>query len=664
MIETPSSVAPNSEAPQSEIPYGQVLFWWNNLVYLVQEQIWILVAVVAVVFVFDFGAYHTATKVYVSKGTFLVDQSPFQFTGTQSTADDSRVLLQSIISSVQSEDMREIVAEHLNVSPKNVSMVGFDAKGQTLKTPDTVNIDMTSEKTGRVAVVEADSSDPDFAAKAANAVLDELGMLNRLAGRIDSMNEQIKVVEAKVENYATAASGFESSRVALEQKMLGLKQHLEAGGSLASSPAFADDQGLLELVKKRIDADAAYHAQAQVSVRGDQLIALKGQEDNVDHQIDSYLHDRKIGLESAYHEAQENVTALQASLKAQTDLLNDLENQKATLIKAIGDFKLRRELGISNDSTTPTNEAGVIVILDRARPALKASKPNLLLYMAIGFCLCAVLAPSLMFLRHNLDQRIRSPLQIEWSAGVHCLAVLAEPTKRSDNRNNPENFGGETLAGLTYLRNQLLRQSIISNQNQIIAFTDLGKTQASDLVSRLGWLMAQADKPTLLVDLDFENPCLGKTLNIPEGPGLYGWVKSSEPLSNFVSRAGASNLGLIQPGKRSSDLDIFLSRRPLAAHLTELGKEWPFIFIYASSLVRTPNLLLATPPDCPIVALINYNQVNLSDLREEIAQCDAYRFRFAGVVLHHYPLKGFYRNKSRIGSHRYVYEFNNNVVPA
>lgn len=660
MIENSSSSA---ETPQAEVPYGQVLFWWNNLVYLIQEQFWILVAVAATIFVLDYAVYHTAARVYVSKGTFIVDQSPFQFTGNQNSADDSRMLLQSIISSVQSEDMREIVAERLNVPAKNVSIIGLDAKVQKLKTTDTVNIDATADKGGRTAVVEADASDPQFAARASNAVLDELSGLNRLTARIDGMNEQIKVVQAKVGKYADAVSGFESDRVALEQKMLGLKQHLAAGGSLESSPAFADDPGLLELVKKRIDADAAYHAQAQVSVRGDQLTALKGQQDNVNHQINSYLHDREIGLNSAYYEAEAKVKALQASLKEQTDLLNDLGSQKATLIKAIGDFKLRRELGIFNDKA-PENEAGVIVILDRARPALKPSRPNLILYGAIGCFLILVLAPSLMFLRHNLDQRIRSPLQIEWSAGVHCLAVLSKPPKRSGNKENPHQFEGETFAGLTFLRNQLLRQSIIANQNQIVVFTDLGKSQSSEWVAHLGWLMAQADKPTLLIDLDFQHPSLSRTLNVPEGPGLYEWVKSSSSLSNFVSRTGEPNLGLLQPGKHSSDLDIFLSRRPLAPQLTELSRDWPFIFVYAPPLVKAPNLLLATPPDCPVIALVHYNQAKLSDLREEITQCDAYHFRFAGVVLHHYPLIGSYRNKSRIGSHRYIYDLKNSAVQA
>lgn len=665
MIETPSSPPSSAETSPAGMPYGSVSFWWSNLTHLVQEQFWTLLIFVVVLIGLDCLAYKLSTRVYVSKAAFVVDQSPFQFTGTGAggtgTEDDSRLLLQSIISGIQSEDMREIIANRLNVPPKNISFLGFDTKVQTLSDPDTVNIDASSERTSRVAVIEADASDPKFAAKAANAVLDELSGLNRLASRVDSMNEQIKVVQDKIDAYATSESGFEADRVALEQRMLGIKQHLAAGGTLSSSPAFAEDAGLLELIKKKIDADAAYHAQAQVSVRGEQLTALEGQEISVNDQIDSYLRDRKIGLDSAFHEAEDKVQALQASVKEQTDLLANIENQKATLIKAIGDYKLRRKLGIFDENASD-QEAGVIVVLDRAHPALKPSKPNLILYGAIGIFLCVALVPPLMFLRHSLDQRIRYPLQIEWATGVHCLAVLTQSSRKSDVKGNPDQLEKEAYAGLTFLRNQLLRESVIGAQTQIIAFTDVGNSQAAEWVARLGWLMAQADKPTLLVDLDLQKPTLSQALNIPEGPGLYEWVKSSEPLSHFVTKTKIANLGLIQPGAHSADLDTFLSRRPLAPHLVEMAKEWPFIFIYAPSLVRAPNLLLAAPHDCPVVSLVHFNKATVNDLKEEIAQCDSYHFRFAGVVLHHYPLKGSNRNKSRIGSHHYIYEMKNKVA--
>ena len=157
--------------------------------------------------------------------------------------------------------------------------------------------------------------------------------------------------------------------------------------------------------------------------------------------------------------------------------------------------------------------------------------------------------------------------------------MLAQATRHTDGGlGSSEN---EVFSGLTYLRNQLLRQNAIGGKSQIIAFTEIGQSHASEWVARLAGLMAQANKPTLVIDLDFQRPTLSRALSLSDSPGLFEWVKSSSPLSEFVSKSKVENLGLIQAGKQSTDLDALLSRQPLAPHLIELQKNWPFIFIYA-----------------------------------------------------------------------------------
>jgi Mrp family chromosome partitioning ATPase len=637
--ETPS--APTYSSPSDESTHG-LYFWWQSIDVLLFEK---------------------ATRVYNCRGEFVVDESPFEFT-SNGGEDDSRLLLQSIISSIQSEDMRDIIAQRLNIPPNHISFLGFDGKAQKLDQPDEVNIDVTSQRTSRVAMVEADTNNPAFGAKTVEAVLDELLALNQLGGRINAADQRIKVANDQIQQYAQEVSVAQNEMIALRQKFDGIKTHLQAGGSLETSPAFADDAALLELVKKRIEAEAAYHSQAQVSVRGEQLVALKGQLDDVLQQIDSYLNDRRIGLESSYNEALANVTAIQANLKEQNDILNSATSEKAQLKEAIGNAKLRRQLGLFNGGSQ--SQSGVIVILDQGRPALWPSKPNPLLYGAIGLVLAGVLAPALMFLRHNLDQRVRSPQQIEWSVGVPCLAVLPKGRKTQEVETS-QRLNEDTLSGLGYLRNQLLRGSLLGERNQIIAFTDLGDGPSqSGLVAQLGWLMAQAEKRTLLIDLDFQNPQLHKILQVPEGRGLSDWVSSEDAISNYISSSPTKNLGLIQLGKKPADLDLLFSRRSLAASISELTDYWAFIFIFAPSLLKVHHLLLAAPLDTPVVSLAHYNEASLSELREEVARCDSYHFRFAGVVLHHYPSRSIYRDKARIGAHQYVFERRNRspAVPA
>jgi Mrp family chromosome partitioning ATPase len=105
-------------------------------------------------------------------------------------------------------------------------------------------------------------------------------------------------------------------------------------------------------------------------------------------------------------------------------------------------------------------------------------------------------------------------------------------------------------------------------------------------------------------------------------------------------------------------VDLRLSRRPLAPELEKLQAAWPYILIYAPSLLNQPHLLLAAPGDTPLISLVQYGKATLEDLDEVIARSESCHFRFAGVVLHHFPTKRL-RNRRNIfglGPHRYVFD--------
>ena len=263
-----------------------------------------------------------------------------------------------------------------------------------------------------------------------------------------------------------------------------------------------------------------------------------------------------------------------------------------------------------------------------------------------------------MFLRHNLDRSIKYPQQIELTSGVPCLAVLPATSFGSEKMQSyvPER---DTVSGLSYLRNQLLRSSLMGFENRIVSFMDIGTSEASsNWVVQLGWLLASSGKPTLLVDLDFKNPRLGSVLNIPEGQGLAEWVKSDATLGSFIQKTEVAQLGLLQPGQGTRDLDVQLSRRPLAPELEKLQASWDYILIYAPSLLKDPHLLLAAPGDTPIISLVEYGRATLDDLDEVIGRCESCHFRFAGVVLHHFPIARLHKRKNvfGLGPHRYVFD--------
>lgn len=654
----PITEIPKTSDNTYESAYGDIWYWWRNISYMLREQFLVGIIVLVIIFAGALALYMSATRLYRSQASFVVDQSPFQFGVNQNDVEGSRLLLQSIISSITSNDMRDVIAERMKVPSQNIAIVGLGPHGSALSGPDQVNIEVTTERGSRVANIDGYSANPQFACDATNAVLDEILGLNRIGGRLNELNQQIAAAQSEVNQYIQNVSAADANRAQLEQDVLGIERHMRAGGSLESAPAFVQDQGLLDLQKKRIDADSAYSAQTQISVQGQQLRALAGSKANVDSQIDSYLHNKEIGVRSAFDDAQARVASLKDDLAQEDEVLNGLQREKTQLSNAVGDFKLRRQLGLFKPDAQ-ANEADVIVVFDRARPAWKPSKPLLLSYLGAAFILSLILCPGVMFLRHNIDRSIKYPQQIEMASGVPCLAVLPAPTgfrSASTQSYVPEQ---DTVSGLSYLRNQLLRSSLMGYDNKVVSFMDLGTSEASsDWVTQLGWLLASSGKTTLLVDLDFKNPRLANVLHLPIERGLSEWVSSDAPLSTFIQKTEVDQLGLLQPGKDRRDLDIQLSRHPLAPELEKLQETWDYILIYAPSLLKNPHLLLAAPGDSPIISLVEYGKATLDDLEEVVGRCEACHFRFAGVVLHHFPIERLHKRKNifGLGPHRYVFD--------
>jgi capsular polysaccharide biosynthesis protein len=653
MIAMPPNIQiPKLNEPRYESAYGDVWYWWRNTQYAVREQMRAGLLVLAAIVVVLVLLYATANRVYKSEATFVVDQSPFQFGVNQNDAEGSHILLQSIISSVSSFDMRDVIAQRLNVPPENVCIVGLGPKKLGLQHSDQVNIAVDSEKGSRVATIEATSSNPQFAASAANAMLDEMLSLNRLGGRMADVNQQIIALQAEISQYAQNVSTADANRAQLEEDVLGIDQHLKSGGSLETAPAFVQDESLVDMQKKRIDASSAYSAQTQVSVQGSQLRALAGAKENVDSQIDAYLHNKSIGVRSAYNGAVARVAMLKSDVKQQMLALADLQREKARLSNAVGDFKLRRDLGLF-DSDDKASEAGVIVVLDRARAAWKPSSPLLPMYITAGLGLAFLLCPVVMLARHNLDRKIKYPQQIELAAGVPCLAVIAEP----GNTLPSFKLGRDTVSGLAYLRNRLLRGDPMGYDNHIISFMDLGASHASTVsVAQLGWLLASAGRSTLLVDLDFKRPKLASLFATSKEHGLSEWVSSNAPLSSFIQKTEVPELGLLQPGSKLQDLDLQLSRRQLSNELQNLRSQWDYILVYAPSLLKNPHLLLAAPSNSPVIALTKFDESPLDDLNEAVALAESFHLRFAGVILHHFPLRKLKGNHFLfgLGPHRYL----------
>jgi protein-tyrosine kinase len=108
---------------------------------------------------------------------------------------------------------------------------------------------------------------------------------------------------------------------------------------------------------------------------------------------------------------------------------------------------------------------------------------------------------------------------------------------------------------------------------------------------------AERDLRVLLVDADFANPSVMKTLGLEAGPGLMEWLQSDvESTEGLIVPTNIGGLSLLPSGKGHSHATELLSSKRTARRLAQLDsllKNYIVVFDSAPLLLSTESLALS-----------------------------------------------------------------------
>ncbi len=645
---------PHSVTAASASP-AEAWEWLRNLFFIAHEQQGLLAVVFSLVVLITLILFLLSPRVYRSDATFIINQSPYEFASdaNSNSSDVSKLLIQSLISGIESKDMQMILAERLQVPTSNLCFVGITRKVDLSK-PNTARIDVQPVRNSRVAILSAFSTDPVFAQKVANQIMDEVEGLNTIVGRIESLNADLKVHDEKIDRLTSALVDTTAERIRFQQQIQGLDAHLAQGASLESYPAFQDDENLRNFMQQEAVAEGAYQNLASTTTRSSVLSGKMSETRSLQNQVSSYAKQLALGLRSGFSVAQAREESLEANLKEERAASNLLKEKIDQLTQAIGNYKMRRDESIfSKDGLF--EKASVLVVTDRPQIPEIPVQPNPLLYAILGLFAAFFFALASAVFNHHYDHYVKHPKQLELWRGITCLAVLTEPGTKTLSQ--PFTLEPESIAGLSYLRNQMLRATLTRDSSKFFIFSGLGaNAEAAKLISKLAILLAKAEKRTLVIDFEFHQPQVGSFLGIKSQKGLTDWLSSNDRIQNYIEPSVIPQLSVIQPGRTLGNIDDLISRRPLIPTLIELQSEWDFILIHAESLLQESHILLAAPIETPLITVVRYADANLNDLDTLVSRCKECGFSFAGLVIHHYPQKRLRAGKAayELGVHRYV----------
>ncbi|SDU00726.1 Uncharacterized protein involved in exopolysaccharide biosynthesis [Verrucomicrobium sp. GAS474] len=615
---------------------------FENFMSLVREQLHIWIIGLSIGLLLGFAMYLITPRTYQAKGTFLVDQLPFQTAAENANdAETSREMVQSLILSIPGREIKRALAQQLHILPgalsfndkePKISLSGFDS--------NRANIKVSATRNSRLGTITVESCNPEFATKVVNLLFDHIMTMNTLAGRLGEVQSQLilaRNTSAKViDNLATVTS----ERVKLEEQVRELDAYVAKNLPLEEFPTFSTDATINNLKTQLILVESEYLSLSAYSTRGLRLDGKRAEAVSLRRQLVRQAYHLAQGLRSSLDISRTEEEVLTRQATENEKKISQLQTKKGELSRAFSDFNLRKRL---LTETKPEDgiesQASVIAVVDPGLADQKPVRPSLILNLFLGAFFGIAGGAGAAFLIHLLDSRLRTPVQIEMATGLPCLATLplgATASTRS-GKGKTAHFT-DSPSDLGYLRGQLLRNSFTGGHPQIFAFSSVGEGGDSrEALAQLAILLAKSEKKTLVINLNFSDNRLAKRLGISPVSGLADWLFADDALEEHIAYSAVQELAMIDAGDFEGDVDSLISRRPLAPELTRLTKDWDFIFIDGPPLLEQWHLLLAAPPRTQIIVVSDYQGATTSDLMRLAARAATARMEIYGVVLQGCP---------------------------
>lgn len=577
-------------------------------------------------------------RAYESVGNFVVDELPFNQTSGNMDAETERQLIQTLILSLPSRYMRTAIEKRLELPTGRIQFPELGVPLKLTGKEPKANIQITPVRNSRIGVITATSQDPDFAALAVNAVLDEMQVYNLIGGRLKNLRVSLDFSKTQADGLLKQLAEISSQRLKLEKEKLALDEYIKQGMPLESFPAFATDATLNNLKTQLILVQSEYAGIASTSVRGSRLIAKRAEMDGLKNQLSRQAQLLATALRSQYEILVTQETNLQTQIQSARNDIDSLTQMAARISQSMGDPVEMTKL-LKDSPNGPAGFANVIVVIDRATPVLKPVRPKLWLNLALGILFGGALGLGIATLRALLDTRLKSAQQLERQTGRPCLALLPNldylnSTKRSQLVFNQPDYP----IGLGYLRTHLLHGHRPGG-SRIVGFTPARPLkECSSLVADLGILLAQAEKRTLILDLHLQQPRIAELYGLKIKQELNTWFNSEEPLANFINYSAVQELAVLtnRPSNRT-DLNDLLSRRLLATALLEQMNEWDYILIDAPNILSDWNLMLALPETSPLIIVAEYGKSTADDVLQTLSHARGPRWSIAGTVMANCP---------------------------
>lgn len=554
----------------------------------------------------------------------------------------------------------------------------------------------------RLVRLHFDSTDPFFAAKAANTLAQAFININ-LERRFEAssyaktfLEEKLLQTKAKLEDSERELVNFSrnSELVNLDEKQSIFSQNVqEYNAAVAKAEQerikaevlykqSQDNPDTLALVQQNKTIQDLKQAKAKVDAEYQEnlkvykpafpkMLQLKGQIDEYDRQIKAEVDEIQKTLRSGYRAARSQETALKEKLADAKQQLLAVQgrNIRYSILKREVDTNRQLYDGLLQRLKEVGVAGGVginnISVVDKAQVPLTAFKPNLSKNVSLGLAIGLIIGLMVAWLLEYFDDSIRFADDVERETGAAVLGVIpklatAEVTSPMRLALSPHEDPTSPFAEAYRSVRTALQFSTPTGAPRRLVITSSSKSEGKSTTAlSLAINFAQMGKPVLIIDADLRNPVLHKLLGIDNERGL----------SNYLS----SNMGPLEAVHRTQVPNLFvMTTGPLPPNPVELLSSMKLLALLSQCEEHFAHVIVDGPPVLGIAdAIVLCNQVDNSvfvvesgKTRKGHAKAALKRLHQAGVHPLGVILTKIDAYHDLYGYHSYYYQYSRPAIPA
>ena len=695
--------------PEGSEDFSYIRAYW----LILWKHRWTVLAVVAVLATLEAivsfkmqPVYEATARVEVEAETPQIQSLNDLYRGEPGYTDDA--FLQTQVNVLQSENLAWRTVEQLGLGEKaEFALAGGGSKPSPAVSPSAAQSGLIQAFRGHLRVqlmrdsrmieVTIDSTDPQLAAREANALVNNYIEYN-FHQKYDAtrqasgfMEQQLDELKAKVEKSQQAMVDYErrnlivdigDKQTVVEQRLAALNQDLttaqnermqkqslyELVTSNQSEAALTTQDALLQRLDEKY-ADLREEYVAALGQYGPNFPKVKRLQDQMDEVQSIMERERKrivAQIRSDYMAALGRERLLAAAVAHENEEVGKLNQLSIEHNLLKHEFETNQQLYASllqhlKDATVSAGlTATNIHLVDSALVPTYPVRPRIMYNIAISILVGLVLGVALAFVMESLDTSIKSAEEAEQVVAAPALAVIpfARLSRRrmGGNKSQPQDGAVESIV-LKHPTSSLaesfhiLRTAVLLSsaprppQALLVTSAQPGEGKTCTAVN-LALGLAQRGVPVVVVDADMRRPGISRALALSEnGAGLSTLLSGANSLDEVLCQfEPLPNLWVLPAGPRAPNPADLLSSPTMEKLLQELRGRFQHVVLDSAPLLLVADPTILSRLVDGVMLVVESGAISRRGLRRAHKILESGGARILGTVLNKWDARneGYY----------------------